>query len=140
MVTSPNQKLEYQRSSAMNMFQTNMSGMYFASERKSHYGDLGYDQRNMFDGTSEREINKALSTFMNVTGPGDYHLPHLTGSGLSTSKMRNAPQWSMKRKSKPSWFPNMAVDFVGKSSPRSTLYSPKPDKAYPTLQYSSPKF
>ena len=33
---------------------------------------LTYDQKRIWDGTSEREINKALSTFMNGTGPGDY--------------------------------------------------------------------
>ena len=122
------------------MMRTNVSGMFFASERKSNYGDAHYDVRNMFDGTSEREIQKAFTTFMNVTGPGDYMLPHLTGNLLSTSNKKNAPLWSIKRRSKPGWAPNMAVDFVGKSSPRSTLYSPRPDRAYPKLQYSSPKF
>ena len=47
------------------------SGLNF-SERKSVQNSIADDERRIWDGTSEREINKALTTFLNGTGPADY--------------------------------------------------------------------
>lgn len=94
----------------------------------------------MFDGTSQRETLRAFSTFLNMAGPADYHLPSLTGNAkVVLSSKKNSPNWTMRKKSKASWFPNMKVDFQGKSSPPATIYSPNPDRPYPNKQYSSPK-
>jgi len=37
-------------------------------------------KRRIVDGTGEKELYKALGTFMNATGAGDYSLPPLTGT------------------------------------------------------------
>ena len=98
------------------------------------------DQKRLFDGTSERELMKAMSTFLNVTGAGDYTLPSLTGKNVIETGFRNSPSFSFKRRSKAGWHPNMHADFVGKSSPPPTVYSPvagrKDGGSYPTKRYS----
>ena len=96
------------------------------------------DQRRMFDGTSERELIKAMTTFLNATGAGDYSLPSLDQQNVISSK-RNAAEYSFKIKHKKTWFPHLRVDFQGSSSPAATKYSPKADKAFPSKKYSSPR-
>lgn len=55
------------------MHQTQTSGMFSPQRDKfEQRSNVTYDQKKMFDGTSEHEINKALSTFLNNTGPADY--------------------------------------------------------------------
>lgn len=44
------------------------------------------DKRRMWDGTSDRELMKAMSTFLNCTGAGDYNLPDLIGRNTLESK------------------------------------------------------
>ena len=72
-----------------------------------------YDQRRIWDGTSEREINKALSTYLNNTGPGDYQLPNLVGNMSVISGKRNNPQWTLRKKSKPGYFPHYRTELAG---------------------------
>lgn len=86
---------------------------------------LTYDQKRIWDGTSEREINKALSTFMNCTGPGDYQLPHLVGQLSVLSGKRNQPSWTLRKKSKPGYFPHYKTELSGQASPAATKYSPQ---------------
>lgn len=104
------------------------NSMFTASDKRSE--DLSMDRRRIFDGTSERELIKAMSTFMNMTGAGDYNLPNLTGSKQAQSGKRAGPEWSFKKKTKLSWFPQRYVNFQGSSSPPATLYSPKTDKPF----------
>ena len=40
-------------------------------------------KRRIAGGTSERAVAKAMSTYLNSTGAGDYNLPHMTGQKLS---------------------------------------------------------
>ena len=98
------------------------------------------DKKRLFDGTSERELMKAMSTFLNVTGAGDYTLPSLTGKQLVEAGFKNSPSFSFKRRSKLPWHPNLHADFVGQSSPPSTVYSPvagrKDGGSFPTKRYS----
>ena len=35
----------------------------------------GEDKRRIWDGTSQKELLKAMSTYLNKTGAGDYSLP-----------------------------------------------------------------
>jgi len=79
---------------------------------------------------------KAMSTFLNCTGAGDYILPDLIGKNALESKHRNSPSITFKSNTKMPWFPNHYVDFVGKSSPPSTHYSPKADRPYPSKRYT----
>lgn len=43
----------------------------------------GIHKRRIVDGTSEKELMKAMSTFLNRTGAGDYNLPNLTGEKIT---------------------------------------------------------
>jgi hypothetical protein len=81
---------------------------------------------------------KAMSTFLNATGPTDYNLPKLTGERISVSNKVNMPSWGMQSRTKMSWFPGRHVDFQGSSSPPATVYSPKPDRDYRNQKYSVP--
>lgn len=54
---------------------------------------------------------KAMSTFLNQTGAGDYNMPKLTGEKLIQSGKVNVPNWSLKDRTKLSWFPGRNVDF-----------------------------
>ena len=46
-------------------------------------------KRRITDGTSEKELMKAMSTFLNKTGAGDYNLPVLTGENIVLSQKKN---------------------------------------------------
>ena len=43
---------------------------------------------------------KAMSTFLNRTGAGDYNLPVLTGEKISVAGKINQPNWSLKDRTK----------------------------------------
>lgn len=43
----------------------------------------------MNDGTSQIEIQKAMATYLNKTGAGDYNLPKLTGEKIIEANRRN---------------------------------------------------
>jgi len=80
----------------------------------------------MTDGTSERELYKAMSSFLNCTGAGDYNLPNLMATNqTSMSQKKNQPAYSFReRPKKLPWFPNLHRDFVGQASPPPTKYNP----------------
>ena len=76
-------------------------------------------------GTPEAEHEKAHRTFLNELGPGQYSLPPLTGRQSLESKRRNIPNISFAGHTKTPWNAEYHTDFVGKSSPPSTRYSPQ---------------
>ena len=80
-----------------------------------------------------------MSTFLNLTGAGDYNLPALTGKRQFQSNKKSFPSYTLKDKTKLAWFPERYVNFVGQSSPPSTTYSPKTDRPYKNLKYSQVK-
>jgi hypothetical protein len=88
------------------------------------------------DGTSERELHKALKTYLNCTGAGDYNIRKLIGEKMIETSKKNAPSFSFASKTKMSWFPEHHVDFLGKSSPAATKYSPKGDRYSKNASYS----
>jgi len=110
-------------------------GMYSNS---GMYSPTGKDipNRRITDGTSEKELMKAMSTFLNKTGAGDYNLPVLTGENIIVSQKKNQPNWSLKDRTKLSWFAGRDVDFRGCYSPAATIYSPKADRDYQKTHYS----
>ena len=74
----------------MNATQT--TGMMLSDNRRfEQCSTQTYDQRKIWDGTSEREVNKALTTYLNNTGPADYNLPNLVGTLSVVSGKRNHP-------------------------------------------------
>lgn len=78
----------------------------------------------LFTGTSKVEHDKALKTYLNGTGPGQYNLPPLTGRHSLESKRRNIPYISFGQKTKQPWHEEFHTDFVGQTSPPATRYSP----------------
>ena len=60
----------------------------------------GIHKRRIVDGTSEKELMKAMSTFLNVTGAGDYNLQKLTGEKIIVSGKKNVPSWTLKDRTK----------------------------------------
>ena len=56
--------------------------------------NINSNKRRIFDGTSEKELMKAMSTYLNQTGAGDYDLPGLIGGKVSQSTKRTNPNWS----------------------------------------------
>jgi hypothetical protein len=66
------------------MWKTNTSG-FMSTTNAALYSKSFFEIGEKFkkkktDGTSVYETARALSTYLNTTGPGDYHLPNLTGS------------------------------------------------------------
>ena len=54
---------------------------------------------------------KAMSTYLNQTGAGDYNLPTLIGDRTAISTKKSNPNWSFQSRTKLSWFPQRTVDF-----------------------------
>lgn len=92
--------------------------------------------KRMNDGTSEKEVLKAMTTYLNRTGAADYNLPKMTGEKIMVSKNVNTPNYGLHDRTKLTWFPGRDVDFKGSSSPPATQYSPRTDRPYPKLKYS----
>lgn len=91
--------------------QSNMkSGYINTSDDGNGYANHG-GVRRINDGTSEKELTKALSTYLNRTGAGDYNMPKLIGEKVYASNTRNQPNWSFQSRTKLSWFPGRNVDF-----------------------------
>lgn len=90
----------------------------------------------MTDGTSQKELYKAMSTFLNRTGAGDYDLPRLTGAKQVEAGRKNQPEFSFRSRTKLSWFPGRDVDFKATSSPPATKYSPKADRDFKNTKFS----
>lgn len=72
---------------------------------------LSGTKRRIFDGTSEKELMKAMSTYLNQTGAGDYNLPNLIGDKIPISGKKTNPNWSFQSRTKLAWFPERHVDF-----------------------------
>ena len=53
-------------------------------------------KRRINDATSEKELFKALTTYLNKTGAGDYNLPRLTGAKIMLSNKTNLPSFGMR--------------------------------------------
>ena len=52
------------------------------------------DGKRIVDGTNPRELLKAMSTYLNETGAGDYNLPVLLGERIADSNKKTNPDWS----------------------------------------------
>ena len=78
----------------------------------------------IFTGPRIEDEDKAHRTYLNEIGPGQYNLPPLTGRHSLESKRRNIPNITLAEKTKMPWNAEYHQDFVGKSSPPSTRYSP----------------
>lgn len=54
------------------------------NESRFHEG-----KKRIQDGTSDKEVYKAMSTFLNPSGAADYNLPKLTGEKIMVSRNIN---------------------------------------------------
>jgi|TARA_B110000305_G_C19347140_1_gene592326 hypothetical protein len=109
--------------------QSNMRSGYINTSEAGDFANHG-GVRRIHDGTSEKELSKALSTYLNKTGAGDYNMPRLIGEKVHASNTRNQPNWSFQSRTKLAWFPGRNVDFQASSSPKATQYSPKHDRDF----------
>jgi len=92
--------------------------------------------RRVNDATGEKEIYKAMSTYLNKAGAADYNLPRMTGENIMVSKNRSNPKWNLHDRTKMAWFPGRDVDFAGTTSPGCTTYSPHQDRPFRNQKYS----
>ena len=99
-----------------------------ATHRERENKSLTSNPSKIFTGTSIEEHDKANRTYLNELGPGQYNLPAMTGRHSIEAKRRNLPSISFGPKTKQPWHPEYATDFVGKTSPAPTRYSPQPSK------------
>lgn len=67
--------------------------------------------KRITDGTSEKELIKAMGTYLNRTGAADYNLPSMIGEKLMDASKRNFPSWNLQSRTRLSWFPGRDVDF-----------------------------
>lgn len=95
-------------------------------------------KRRIIDATSDKEVYKAQSTYLNKAGAADYNLPKMTGERIMVSNKKNQPTWNMHARTKQTWFPGRDVDFKGGSSPQATRYSPSTDRPFPNMKFSVP--
>ena len=51
-------------------------------------------KKRMIDGTCEGALMKAMSTYLNRTGAGDYNLPNLIGGEIAIAGKKSNPNWS----------------------------------------------
>jgi hypothetical protein len=79
--------------------------MVFIAEYNSVMSNPNSTKRRIFDGTSERELMKAMSTYLNQTGAGDYNLPTLIGDKIAVSTKKTNPNWSFQSRTALAWFP-----------------------------------
>ena len=82
-------------------------------------------RKRITDGTTQKELLKAMSTYLNMAGAGDYNLPQMMGKKTSISTKNNDPIWSIQGRTKLPWCPSRRTEFIGSQSPPSTRYSPK---------------
>jgi len=76
------------------------------------------------DGTSNKEIRRAMSTYLNKSGAADYNLQGMTGIPIVQSSKKTGPSWNLRSRTKLGWFAGRDVDFKGSYAPPSTAYSP----------------
>lgn len=62
-------------------------------------------------GTSQKEINRALSSFLNRIGPGQYDPPSYIGKQPIEGNKKSPPEYSFKQKTKLAAFREYAVVF-----------------------------
>ena len=95
--------------------------------------------KRIVDNTSEHEIMRAMSTYLNRVGPGQHNMPNLTGRNNTLSKMHNSPSFTFRAKVTQPFFKGREVDFVGRASPPATKYSHQKDAPYKTFKFSVKK-
>ena len=81
-------------------------------------------------------MEKALKTYLNGTGVGDYELAKSLGDKMVESSKVNLPNWSLKGRVKMGWFPQRNTDFMGQSSPPPTKYQPPTDRPFKNSEFS----
>ena len=72
----------------------------------------------------KKDLKKALRTYLNTAGPGDYEMTSQFGSHSRIGQARNGPSHTLKTKTKLAYFPDYAKEFAGQASPKCSLYNP----------------
>eukprot|EP00347_Sterkiella_histriomuscorum_P000718 403374773 len=96
------------------------------SRRTSLNASISTLAKNL-DQSDHKQMQRAFSTYLNVTGPGDYTLPSLVSTKGVTSNKKNSPAFTFQQKTKLPYFPQTESEFMGKDSPAPIEYSPEPN-------------
>ena len=88
------------------------------------------DKKRMTDGTQPKELLKAMSTYLNGVGAGDYNLPTLLGDRIADSNKKSFPQWSFQSRNKLGWYKANNNHYLSSQSPPPTKYNIKHDNPY----------
>lgn len=80
-------------------------------DNQSSYIDLmsTYIKRQSRNPDDQSGLKKALSTYLNVTGPGDYNIKSFIGTQIVEGVKKSSPSYSIKQKTKITWFPEHGV-------------------------------
>ena len=71
------------------MYSTHDGGIRAFPTNQSNIGPMVEAPRGIKDATSDKELYKAMSTYLNRTGAADYNLPKMTGEKIMVSNKRN---------------------------------------------------
>jgi hypothetical protein len=88
------------------------------------------DSKRIIDGTNPKELLKAMSTYLNETGAGDYNLPVLLGEKIADSNKKTNPNWSFQSRNKLGWYRSNVPYYLSSQSPPPNRYKPKADNIY----------
>ena len=78
-----------------------------------------------------QDLQRAYSTYLNVTGPGDYTLPSLVYGKSIQSNKKNSPMFTFQQKTKLPYFPqcytvNILLNLIASGIPRQRCSSIHP--------------
>jgi hypothetical protein len=62
-------------------------------------------RRSSMSSKDIKDLQRAFSTYLNATGPGEYSLPSLTHGKVVVSNKKNSPLFSFQSKTKLPYFP-----------------------------------
>lgn len=98
------------------------------------------DEKRINDGTMPKELLKAMSTYLNETGAGDYNLPVLLGEKIAQSNKKTYPNWSFQSRNKVGWYKANNNHYLSTQSPPPNRYQYRADNHYyKNLKYSQVK-
>lgn len=86
----------------------NLSGKYLtllkSAGKKKRKAEL-QSRKSSITQKDLMDLQRAYSTYLNVTGPGEYTLPTLVYGKVAQSNKKNSPMFSFKQKTKLPYFP-----------------------------------
>lgn len=97
---------------------------YPSPSRNNSQVSLLTENKVLITGTTDRQYRRAIETFMNNVGPGQYNLPPLTGRISHDPIQGNVPKATFSKGNKRAFFPEFERENLGKYSPDTITPSP----------------